>query len=83
MSDLMKSVDAYIEFAEATKRFADLAFYNRVKLALAKADRAEELVLALEAIKKHQEIVGGNMHVASKTWHISNKALANYREAMK
>lgn len=43
MTELMKSVDAYIEFAEATKRFADLAFYNRVKLALAKADHADEL----------------------------------------
>lgn len=46
-------------------------------------DHAEELAKALEAIRKHQETMGGVTAFITTTWRIADKALTNYREATK
>ena len=56
---------------------AEVHFEELQSLCLGMADRIDRLAGALQAVKQHQEIVGGSMHVASKTWHIANKAMSD------
>lgn len=77
MSELMNSVDAYIEFAEATNKFSDLAFYQRVKAALSRADHAEELAAMLTKILHGAPLE----YLHPDNVKAASLALNNYREA--
>ena len=86
MSELMNSVDAYIEFAEATNKFSDLAFYQRVKAALSRTDHADELAKALEAVIEdlalRAKMKGEDaLDISHSQLMAADKALTNYREA--
>ena len=45
-----------------------------------KDQRIAELIKALEDIKRHQEIIGGDFSRWGSTWQIANKALKGVKE---
>jgi hypothetical protein len=50
ITELTESINAYIEYAEKTKKFSDVAFYERVKARIRQLE---------EAISEHKEIITG------------------------